>query len=299
MNESENVSEILQRAFRKKIVVPAFNVAHLPMLAPIVQSLTESATFGIIEVARIEVEKLGAESYEAVAREYEVIGDRRFTRLHLDHIPVIDEDGENVDWRSLIHRGLDLGYDSVMIDGSRLPLQENMEIAKEVVSLAHSVDKPVEAELGAVLGHEQEAPLSYDEIYQKRLGFTDPDQAALFIKETNVDWLSVAIGNIHGGISGAAKDKDKVEARLNIEYLKKLNQVGIPLVLHGGSGIGKEYIREAVRSGITKINIGTEIRQAYERALKSGNRDPQAEVASRVKWLIREFYEIEGSAREI
>jgi len=108
----------------------------------------------------------------------------------------------------------------------------------------------------------------------------------------------VAIGNIHGAISGVAKDKKKISARLNIDHLKRINRLTkIPLVLHGGSGIPKGYVMEAVKNGITKMNIGTSIRQAYERSLLEKPDDVEAaqeEVALEVKRLIEE-YEVEGS----
>jgi ketose-bisphosphate aldolase len=295
-----NISEIMLAALRKRMLIPAFNVAYLPMLRPIVDTLIECGTFGIVEVARLEVEKLGSKSFAAVAQEYRDYGERRHTRLHLDHVPVIDEDGLMVDWRSMIREGLDLGYDSVMIDGSRLPFEENIKTTREVVQMAHTVGKPVEAELGAVLGHESKMSMPYQEIYDKRVGFTDPDEAARFVSETEADWLSVAIGNIHGAISGAAKDKDKVQARLDIEHLSILSKkTGIPLVLHGGSGVQAEYLVQAMRNGITKINIGTEIRRAYERAFKSGVQNAQREVSAKMRSLICDLYHIDGSVHEL
>lgn len=123
------------------------------------------------------------------------------------------------------------------------------------------------------------------------------------MNETKIDWLSVAIGNIHGAISGAAKDKDKVQARLNIDHLKKLSQkTKIPLVLHGGSGIKTEYVLEAIKNGITKINIGTDIRQAYERAIKThpdNIENARSQVSEKIREIICDVYHIEGSANKI
>jgi len=300
VTDRSSISDIMRAALHKRILIPAFNVAYLPMLRPIVDTLVECETFGIVEVARLEVEKFGAKSFAAVAQEYRNYEERGFTRLHLDHVPVIDEDGLKVDWRSMIQEGLGLGYDSVMIDGSRLPFEENIKTTREVVQMAHTVGKPIEAELGAVLGHESKMSMPYQEIYDERVGFTDPDEAARFVNETEVDWLSVAIGNIHGAISGAAKDKDKVQARLDIEHLTTLSErTGIPLVLHGGSGVQAEYLVQAVRNGVTKINIGTEIRHAYERALKSGVQDAQREVSAKMRSLICDVYHIDGSVHEL
>ncbi len=293
------VAEIMKRAYKKGILIPAFNVAYIPMVLPIVETLKKLRTFGLVEVSRPDVEKFGAESFEKVAQEYFKLADRKFTRLHQDHIPVIDEDGKRVNWKPLIQEALDLGYDSVMIDGSRLPLEENISVTRYVVELSHARGISVEAELGAVLGHEAGPLPPYEELFATGRGFTEVEEAKRFVKETDVDWLSVAIGNIHGAISGVAKDKEKVQARLNIEHLKKIRKAtGIPLVLHGGSGIQKPYLMEAIKNGITKINVGTSIRQSYEKALlqSDGNiEEAQKAVAKTMEHLIRNEYEIEGS----
>lgn len=292
----------MHTAFTHRILVPAFNIAYLPMVPAIVEALRQTETFALLEVSRPDITRFGAESFKAVKEAFDSHGDLSLSRLHQDHVPVIDEEGQRVDWRSLIDEALELGYHSVMIDGSRLPLEENIRVTQEVVAKAHSLGVCVEAELGAVLGHESGPLPPYEEIFASGKGFTNPEDAGRFVQETGVDWLSVAIGNIHGAISGAAKDAKKVEARLNIEHLKKIvERTGIPLVLHGGSGIKKEYVLEAIRHGITKINVGTEIRQAYEQALrvKGSVAAAQEAVREKVKELITGYYEIQGSARKL
>ncbi len=299
ITEETPVAEIMREAYQKRILIPAFNVAYIPMVRPIVDTLKATHTFGLVEVARPEVEKFGAESFQRVAEEYYALADRRFSRLHLDHVPVIDEDGLQVDWEPLIRAALELKYDSVMIDGSRLPLEENIAASRKVVELSHQKDVPVEAELGAVLGHEEGPLPSYEELFRTGKGFTRIEEAERFVKETRVDWLSVAIGSIHGAISGAAKDRKKISARLNIEHLKRLAEVvRLPLVLHGGSGIQKSYLMQAIENGITKINVGTSIRQVYERSLAQDPDDieeAQRKVALKMEGLIKEEYEIKGS----
>ncbi len=296
---STPVSELMERAAERHVLVPAFNVAHLPMVQPICATLAELRTFGLVEVSRIDFVKFGADSLAAVAEEYEALRDREFTRLHLDHTPVIDEDGESVDWEAMIAEALDLGYDSVMIDGSRLSLQDNIAATRRVAEMAHAKDVPVEAELGAVLGHEAGPLPPYEELFESGRGFTDPDEAQRFVAESTCDWLSVAVGNIHGAVSEAARDDKKVEAKLNIDHLRRLGEAtGVPLVLHGGSGIRPEYLRRAVRNGIAKINVGTEIRQAYERELVVAANVLKAReaVSASITQLICEVYQIEGSA---
>lgn len=296
------ISDIMHCAFEHHLLVPAFNVAYLPMVPAIVEALRHTETFALLEVARPDITRFGAKSFKAVKEAFNCFGDPVFSRLHQDHVPVIDEEGQLVDWSSLIDEALALRYHSVMIDGSRLPLEENIQVTKEVVARAHPQGVCVEAELGAVLGHESGPLPSYEEIFESGKGFTDPEDAERFVRETGVDWLSVAIGNIHGAISGAAKDAKKVEARLNIDHLRKIvEKTRVPLVLHGGSGIKKEYVLEAIRHGITKINVGTEIRQAYERAVRTyGDIEKAQEAVTRkVEELVTGYYEIRGSARRL
>jgi ketose-bisphosphate aldolase len=260
-----SVNELMKAAVNAGTAIPAFNIPYQPMMAPVVRALRDTHTVGLITVARLEWVKFQSGSLEAIAELYDQVKDERFTRLHLDHCPVIDEDQFRVDYEDVIRRALVAGYNSVMVDGSRLPLGENIAVTKRVVDLAHAAGRPVEAELGAVLGHESGPLPPYEELFASGRGFTDVGEAVRFVRETGVDWLSVAIGNIHGAISAAARSDRKVAARLNIEHLAAIRRaVGIPLVLHGGTGIRRESLREAIRNGIAKVNIGMAIRQPYE-----------------------------------
>ena len=153
--------------------------------------------------------KFEAQSLAAVAKEYHRVQDERITRLHLDHVPVIDEDNLRVNYLPIMQQAIDAGYQSVMIDGSRLPLRENIAATRQVVELAHAAGVAVEGELGAVMGHEDGPPSSYEEIFSSGRGFTAPAEAERFVSQTQVDWLSMAVGSIHGAISKAFKDKKK------------------------------------------------------------------------------------------
>ena len=175
-------------------------------------------------MARLEWEKFESRSLEAVREEYERVKDESHTRLHLDHVPVVDEDGLRVDYESLIARAIAAGYQSVMVDGSRLPFEENMTCTRRVVEMAREAGIPVEAELGAVLGHEDGPAPSYEDVLARKLGFTRVDKAGDFVARTGVDWLSVAIGNLHGAISAAARGKEKIQARLDIAHLRQLKE---------------------------------------------------------------------------
>lgn len=292
--------DLMLNAWKAKTVIPAFNVPYLPMMEPIVSALRDTGSFGLIAVARLEWEKFASGSLAAISEEYQRVKDERFTRLHLDHVPVIDEDQLRVDYTSIIRKAIGLGFASVMVDGSRLSLAENIAATRAVAELAHAAGLPFEAELGAVLGHEAGPLPPYEELFASGKGFTDPAEAKRFVQETGVDWLSVAIGNIHGAISGAAKSAKKPQARLAIEHLDKIAAaVGIPLVLHGGSGIKKECILEGVRHGIAKINVGTTLRQAYEATRSQSVATAQQATYRAAVLLLTEELEVAGSAKRI
>ena len=294
-----NTKEIVLRAREKGIVIPAFNVPHIPMMKAVVQAVADENSVAMIQVARLEWEKMDAVSLEAVAEEYAKVCDTNHTLLHLDHVPVLDEDNEYVDYAAIIKRAISAGYQSVMVDGSRLSLEENIKTSAEAIAIAHDGGVPCEAELGAVMGHESGPMPSYEEIFATKKGFTSLEEAASFVKETKVDWLSIACGNIHGAVAEATRNNKKPEARLDIEHVKALyDATKIPLVLHGGSGIKVEFIREAIASGIAKINIGTEIRQAYELGLAEGNGDiekARENVYKKVREAISESLRITNS----
>ena len=292
--------ELLQTASQAGIVVPSFNIPYLPMMVPVVHALRDARAFGLIAVARLEWRKFEARSMRAVCNEYQRVKDERYTRLHLDHVPVIDEDGLRVDYERTLTEAVQLGYESVMIDGSRLPLEENIAATKRVVDMAHAAGVPVEAELGAVLGHEEGPMPPYEELFASGRGFTDPDEARRFVQETGADWLSVAIGSVHGAISAAKKHEKKIAARLNIEQLAKIRQAtNVPLVLHGGSGIPKKYILDAIKNGIAKINIGTAIRQPYQALHEKSIEKARQAVYDATQEIIHDELNIEGSAHII
>lgn len=292
--------DAVRNASQVGLVVPAFNVPYLPMVEPVVRAVVDQDCFALVETARLEWIKFESRGPAACLEEFFKWQKPDYVRLHLDHVPVIDEDNCRVDYLSIIRQALDLGYQSVMVDGSRLGLEENVAATRQAVEMAHAAGVPCEAELGAVLGHEAGPLPPYEELFRSGLGFTDVAEAQRFAQETGCDWLSVAVGNIHGAVSGAVKDQKKVEARLNLEHLEKLRQAtGVPLVLHGGSGVRREYLLAAVKKGIAKVNVGTEIRQAYEAALRESGRVAAAQdaVYERTCWLLRDYFSLSGTRK--
>jgi ketose-bisphosphate aldolase len=298
--EELGTGTIINKAFKNGLVVPGFNIPYLPMMEPVVRALHDTGTFGLIMVARLEWIKFKSGSMKSIRDEYDKLKDLRFTRLHLDHVPVIDEDNLLTDFENIISEAIGLGYDSVMIDGSRLPLKENIEKTGRIVKMAHKSGIPVEAELGAVMGHEAGPLPPYEDLFKTGKGFTSPGEAKRFVMETRTDWLSVAIGNVHGAISAATRTEKKIEARLAISHLKEINDtLNIPLVLHGGTGIAKEYLIQSFKHGIAKINIATAIRQPFEKLMNDSVKAAQEAVYNEMIDIINKQLEIAGSAEKI
>ncbi len=166
--------------------------------------------------------------------------------LHLDH-------GNSYE---LAARCVDAGYTSVMIDGSKMSFADNCTVTRRVVELAHAAGISVEGELGHV-GQNSEVAAGTTQF------LTEPSDAARFVSETNVDALAVAIGTAHGFYHG--------EVRLDFARLQEINGVvpNTPLVLHGGSGVSAELLQKSIAFGIRKGNFGTELKNAFTRAIKS------------------------------
>lgn len=164
--------------------------------------------------------------------------------LHLDH-------GGSFE---LARRCIEAGYSSVMIDGSKLPFDENIELTHRVVEIARNGGVSVEGELGHVTQNDDNANISDF--------FTRPDDAKLFVEKTGVDALAVAVGTAHGFYKG--------EVKLDFLRLRNIrDSIGhTALVLHGGSGVPNDLMKEAIRCGITKINFGTELKNAFTLAVK-------------------------------
>ncbi len=168
--------------------------------------------------------------------------------VHLDHSSVADA----------IRAALDAGVASIMADGSHLPYEQNLAFTAAMADLAHARGAAVEAELGRLAGSED--GLTVPE-YQAKL--TDPDQAADFVARAGVDTLAVCIGNVHGHYRG--------EPALDFARLERLRwTVPIPLVLHGASGLPAPMVRRAIELGVCKLNVNTEVRDAYLAALVDG-----------------------------
>lgn len=297
-----SIKQIVKHAFDSGTAIPAFNIPYLPMMAPVISAVKDCDSFALIECARLEWRKFAAQSLEAVAQEFASTADLNFVRLHLDHIPVIDEDDLKVDYLPIISRAIKSGYQSVMIDGSRLAFAENIKATREVVALAHQADLSCESELGAVMGHGNGPLPPYEELFSSRKGFTDPQEAQIFATESGCDWLSVAVGTVHGAISKHTRSEKKITARLDLDHLERLrDKTGIPLVLHGGSGIAQDFLLNAFELGVAKLNIGTDIRQVYENSMHTTGQVGAAKdaVYQRVCHLLGHEYKLAGNRSQV
>ena len=217
-----------------------FNINNLEWTKYILEKCNELQKPVILGVSEGAIKYMGG--YNVVSHlVYSLVKDLNISIdvcLHLDH-------GSSVE---SCKKAIDSGFSSVMIDASKYSLEENINITKEVVEYAHSKNITVEAEVGHIGGVE-------DGIASGVL-VASLDDCIKFVKETKVDMLAPAIGSVHGVYKG--------EPKLDFELLTSLkNNINIPLVLHGGSGIPEDKIIKAIKLGISKININTELQQAW------------------------------------
>lgn len=239
------MKDLLKVAKENKFAVPAFNICSYDMLKAIMEEVEEQNAPVILEIHPDEIAYLNDE-FVASVREY-AHNSKVPVVIHMDHGGTIKD----------VMRAVRNGYTSVMIDASVQSYEDNLAITKEVVELAHNVNVSVEAELGTIGNNGSAEGGSANIIY------TDPDQAEDFVKETGIDTLAVAIGTAHG-----LYPKD-LTPKLNIELLKELNQrIDIPFVLHGGSGNPDTEVSEAVKYGVAKVNLSSDLKSVFFNALR-------------------------------
>lgn len=243
-----NLGSYLKKAKKEKWAIGQFNFSTLEQLRGILAAAERLRSPVILGTSSGESKYFGLKEILALV-EISKIKYRTPVFLNLDH-------GKDLTW---IKKAIDYGYSAVHFDGSELPLEKNIKYAKKVVDYAHKKGVLVEGELGYIKG-ESRAHKKKAKIERKDL--TSLEEVKRFVKETKVDSLAIAIGNIHGIYAEMPK--------LDFERLRKINKKTTAfLVLHGGSGISKTEIKKAIKSGIVKVNINTELRVAWKRALKA------------------------------
>lgn len=262
------LKEVLDTAKAGKYAVGAFNINNMEIAKAIGRAAAEEKSPVILAVSPSAIKYAGIEYIYEIAR-ITACKSKVPMVLHLDH---------GTEFKDCV-QCIRHGWSSVMYDGSKLPLQENIAMTKKIVEFAHAAGVSVEAELGKLAGVEGHVSVS-----EKDAIFTNPDEAKMFVEQTGVDALAVAIGTSHGAF------KFKGDANLDFERLAKIEKlVGIPLVLHGASGVPKdvldkaakygaklpgaagvpnEAIQKAIPLGVAKINIDTDIRLTMTAALR-------------------------------
>lgn len=248
-----NMKDLLTVAQKNHFAVPAFNIGSDQLLKAVMKTVKELKSPVILEMSPDEFNFVGYAQIQAML--YEAAHTDVPVCIHLDH-------GDSYE---TVVRAIQAGMTSVMIDASKLPYEENVAITKKVVETAHIANVSVESELGTIgtTGNSIEGGT-------EGVIYTVPEEAKQFIEDTGIDTFACAIGTAHG-----IYPKD-MKPKLRIDILKDItDQVSVPLVLHGGSSNKVEEIAEAVKNGICKINISSDIKVAfYEQARKTLNENP-------------------------
>ena len=241
-----SAKEMLQAARDGKYAVGAFNTNNLEWTQAILETAEEMKSPVMIQTSMGAAKYMGGYKvcYEIVKNLIDSLGITVPVALHLDH-------GEYEDAIKCI----EAGYTSVMFDGSHLPFEENVEKTKAIVEIAHTVGVSVEAEVGSI-GGEEDGIVGAGEL-------ASPEECKI-IADCGIDFLAAGIGNIHG-----AYPEDW--AGLSFETLAAIHDItgGIPLVLHGGTGIPEDQIKKAIALGVAKINVNTECQWAFAEATRA------------------------------
>lgn len=246
-----NMKELLETAYQNKFAVGAYNVAGSEFVKVIIDAAEAKNSPAIIQIHPLELE-LVTDAFVAYVREA-VSRTRMPMAIHLDHGGTMQD----------IIRAIQNGYNSVMIDASRLTYEENVALTKQVVGIAHLAGVFVEAELGTIGVNSGNKETQGQTDADDDISYTDPDQAADFIARTGIDSLAVAIGTSHG-IYPKTKDHS-----IKIDRLQAIQRkVSIPLVLHGGSDNADSEIRQTTQFGIAKINLASDMKRAFYRKLR-------------------------------
>ena len=238
-----NMKELLKDAQDGNYAVGSFSVANMEMVLGVLKAARELSAPVILQIAEVRLKQSPLEIIGQLMVAAAKNADTPVA-VHFDHGKTEEK----------IKQALDLGFTSVMFDGSHLPLDENIATTKRIIDIAGKYNASVEAEIGCVGGSE-------DGSEDIAINCTSPEQAKRFAEETGVDALAIAIGNAHGNY--------KEEPHLRFDILEKVHElVSVPLVLHGGTGISEKDFIRCHQSGIKKINIATATFDSVERSVR-------------------------------
>ncbi len=237
--------ELLLDAQKNAYAVGAFNTNNLEITHAIIQAAEAKKAPILVQISAGAIRYAGLEFLPMIVAKAARLASVPVA-IHLDHGPSFE----------VVMQALRAGFTSIMRDASKLPYDENVAEVRKVVEACHAIGVPVEAEIGRIGGAEEHVVVS-----EREALMSDPDECARFVEDGGFDFLAVAIGNAHGFYKG--------EPKLDFERLEAIrDRVSVPLVLHGASGIPDAQITKAVERGICKINIDTEIRNAFIRTVQ-------------------------------
>lgn len=232
-----NGFDLMKYASERNLMLPAFNTTNLEMTYAIVKGLNQAGLPGYVQISSNNLRLSGPEVITYLTRDAMKNSDVP-VGLHLDHGKSYED----------IKACVNAGFTSIMIDASHLPLEENIKEVKRAVDYCHFYGVPVEAELGALKGKEED-------IVNEADCKTDPDMVADFVTRTGCDILAVSVGNVHGL---------DLTPKVDLPLLEKISKVSpVPLVMHGGSGIPFDIIQKARQYNLIKINYGSDLRKAF------------------------------------
>lgn len=244
-----SMTKMLHEAVQGGYAVGQFNLNNLEFTQAILQAAQEEQTPVILGVSEAYIPYMGglpciAGMVKALIDHYGVTVP---VALHLDH-------GSSYE---VCLRALHAGFTSVMIDASHHPLEDNIALTKRVTDAAHALGASVEAELGRITGREDDLVVDEAEAM-----YAVPEECVKLARETGIDCLAPALGSVHGPYRGQPK--------LGFERMKEIRRLtGLPLVLHGGSGLPDEEIRQAISLGTAKVNVNTDNQMACTAAIRA------------------------------
>ncbi len=279
------LADLLQKADQEEYALGAFNCNNMEIVQSIVNAAEAESSPVIIQASQGAIKYAGLNYIIALVRQA-AEGTAVPVVLHLDHGTSFEQ----------VMQCIRFGFTSVMFDGSSMPLEENIAQTRKVVEIARVFGVSVEAELGRIGGTEDDISVS-----DKDALFTDPAEAERFVAETDVDALAIAIGTAHGQYKG--------EPELDFDRLEEVNRrISCPVVLHGSSGVPDESIKKAIGLGVRKINIDTNIREAFVGAMRKVLNEKPDEIDPRkvlgparqeTTEVIREKIRLFGSSKKI
>lgn len=232
-----NGFDLMKYAKEHHYILPAFNTTNLEMTYAIAKGLNEAGLPGYIQISSNNLRLSSPDTITYLAKDALKDSDVPIG-LHLDH-------GKSYEH---VKACVDAGFTSIMIDASHLPFEENIKEVRRAVQYCHFYGVPVEAELGALQGKEED-------IVNEADSKTDPSMVADFVERTGCDLLAVSVGNVHGL---------DLTPKVDLPLLEEISKVSpVPLVMHGGSGIPFETIQKARKFNLLKVNYGSDLRKAF------------------------------------